>query len=188
MRFLYMLIKNTANLQTGLFAKPSRNGDWIYLQSRYFDEDGQLNTPLHPDLISEGFSEKHLLQTGDVLFTAKGMKNVAIVFKGFNFPTVASTSFFILRSGNDALLPEYLAWFLNHPETQKILKEKAKGTSIPSIRKSDLENIEIIIPDINKQKLIVKINDRAKTENKLRNQISVLKNKLIEQKLFNSIK
>ena len=92
---LKTLIKNITTIQTGLFAKPSGSGDLVYLQSKHFDEFGQLQTVLHPDLKAESISEKHLLKEGDVLFAAKGNKNFATVFENHNEAAVASTSFFV---------------------------------------------------------------------------------------------
>jgi hypothetical protein len=74
---LKTLIKDITNIQTGLFAKPAGIGELVYLQSKHFDEYGQLHSDLHPDLAAEGISEKHLLKDGDVLFAAKGTKNFA---------------------------------------------------------------------------------------------------------------
>ena len=138
-------IKDIAHIQTGLFAKPSGIGELVYLQSRHFDENGQLLSVIHPDLKAEGISEKHMLKDGDVLFAAKGTKNFAAVFENHNEPSVASTSFFVIRPTDKNVLPEYLAWFLNSHPIQNLLKGQATGTSIPSISKHVLENLEITV-------------------------------------------
>ena len=135
------LVKYITNIQTGLFAKPAGIGELVYLQSKHFDEYGQLHSVLHPDLVAEGISEKHLLKNGDVLFAAKGTKNFAAVFENHNEPSVASTSFFVIRPSDKKVLPQYLAWFLNNHTTQTLLKGQAIGTSIPSISKQVLENL-----------------------------------------------
>ena len=132
------LIKDITNIQTGLFAKPSGIGEVVYLQSKHFDEHGQLHSELHPDLMTDGISEKHLLKDGDVLFAAKGTKNFAAVFENHNEPSVASTSFFVIRPTDNKVLPQFLAWFLNNHTTQTLLKGQAIGTSIPSISKQVL--------------------------------------------------
>jgi hypothetical protein len=55
-----------------------------------------------------------MLKDGDVLFAAKGTKNFAAVFENHNEPSVASTSFFVIRPTDKKVLPQYLAWFLNN--------------------------------------------------------------------------
>lgn len=182
------LIKDIANIQTGLFAKPAGIGELVYLQSKHFDEYGQLHSVLHPDLPAEGISEKHLLKDGDVLFAAKGTKNFAAVFENHNEPSVASTSFFVIRPADKKVLPQYLAWFLNNHTTQTLLKGQAIGTSIPSISKQVLENLEMPVPEIKAQKAIVEISKLRNKEKSLKQKIEALREKQIQQQIINAIK
>ena len=181
------LIKHITNIQTGLFAKPSDFGKLVYLQSKHFDENGELLRELHPDLMPEGISEKHLLKDGDVLFAAKGTKNFAAVFENHNEPAVASTSFFVIRLIEKNVLPDYLAWLLNNHSTQTLLKKQAIGSSIPSISKHVLENLEIAIPSIETQKAILQITKLRNKEKSLKQEIEVLRDKKINQQLIQAI-
>jgi restriction endonuclease S subunit len=85
-------------------------------------------------------------------------------------------------------LPEYLAWFLNNPTTQKLLKEQAIGTSIPSISKTVLEELDIPIPSVEKQKAILTIAHLRSTEKNLKHQIEVLREQQIQQTLIDALK
>jgi len=185
---LKALLKHITNIQTGLFAKPSGMGELMYLQSKHFDEYGQLHDVLHPDLVADGISEKHLLKEGDVLFAAKGTKNFAAVFENHNEPSVASTSFFVIRPTDKKLLPQYLAWFLNNHTTQTFLKGQAIGTSIPSISKHVLEHLEITVPDMETQKAILQITKLRNKEKSLKQKIETLREKQIQQQIINAIK
>ena len=182
------LIKDITNIQTGLFAKPAGIGEVVYLQSKYFNESGQLTSVLYPDLKSEGISDKHKLKDGDVLFAAKGTKNFAVVYIKQNTPAVASTSFFIVRLKNEEVLPQFLAWFLNNHTTQTLLKGQAIGTSIPSISKQVLENLEITVPNIEIQKAILQITKLRNKEKSLLQEIETLRDKQIQQQIINAIK
>jgi restriction endonuclease S subunit len=184
---LKTLIKDIAIIQTGLFAKPSGNGELVYLQAKHFDEYGQLHSVLHPDLLAEGISEKHLLKEGDVLFAAKGTKNFAAVFENHNEPSVASTSFFVIRPADKKVLPQYLAWFLNNHTTQTLLKGQAIGTSIPSISKHVLENLEMTVPSIETQKAILQITKLRNNEKLLKQKIEFLKDQFLNQQLLKVI-
>jgi hypothetical protein len=185
---LKTLIKHISHIQTGLFAKPSGKGEVVYLQSKHFDELGQLLSTLHPDLNARGIAEKHVLKDSDVLFAAKGTKNFATVYHHHHQPAVASTSFFVMRLTNKKLLPEYLAWFLNSHPIQTLLKLQAIGTSIPSISKHVLENLEITVPGIEAQKAILQIARLRNMEKKLKRQIESLREKQIQQQIINAIK
>jgi len=184
-------LKHIASIQTGLFAKPIAKGEIVYLQAKHFDENGKLKTSLHPDLKPDNILEKHMLRHGDVLFAAKGTKNFAAWFESKNQPSVASTSFFVIRLQQDfsnKILPAFLVWLINHPTSQKFLKGKAIGSSIVSISKAVLEELEISIPNIETQKVILKITNLRNTEKKLKKEIETLREKQIQQLIINSIK
>jgi restriction endonuclease S subunit len=181
-------LKQIAFIQTGLFAKPIAKGDIVYLQAKHFDENGNLRSSFHPDLKSDHVTTKHLLKAGDVLFAAKGTKNFAAVFENLNEQAVASTSFFVIRLVDNNILPEFIVWYLNHPSAQKILKGQAIGTSIVSISKTVLEELEIPIPDIETQKAILRIAQLHKDEKKLKHKIETLREKQIQQHILNAVK
>jgi len=184
---LKTLVRDITSIQTGLFAKPSVDGDVVYLQSKHFDEYGQLLSTLHPNLMAESVAEKHLLKEGDVLFAAKGTKNFAAVFRNHNQPSVASTSFFVLRPTDKKVLPDYLAWFLNSQSTQTLLKGQAIGTSILSISKQVLENLEMTVPSIETQKAILHITKLRNKEKALMQAIEMLREKQIQQQIMDAI-
>ncbi len=180
-------LKHIATIQTGVFAKPVQKGEIVYLQAKHFDENGGLIETLYPDLNADNRIEKHVLKKGDVLFAAKGTKNFAAWYNNDSISAVASTSFFVIRLKEKNVLPGYLTWFLNHPRTQLLLKAHARGTSIASISKVVLSDLEIPIPDIQKQKLILKIFKLRNKEKKLKQQIGALKEKEIQHILINVI-
>jgi len=184
-------IKNIANIQSGLFTRPNLDGDIVYLQAKHFNENGILSSDLHPDLKASAVTQKHLLKPGDVLFAAKGSKNFATWYESKNPPAVVSTSFFVIRINDNytnIILPEFLAWCLNNPNSQMILKGKAKGTAIASISKTALEDLEIFIPEIQTQKLILEITQLRNREKKLKQQIEDLREKQIQQLILNGIR
>lgn len=175
-----------ATIQTGIFAKPQAKGEVVYLQAKHFDEGGWLKTELYPDLKADNINKKHLLRPGDVLFAAKGANNFAACYESINQPAVASTSFFVLRIENDSIIPEYLAWLINHPVTQKYLKANALVSSIASISKTVLEELEISMPSIKIQRAILNISALRKIELSLKKQIEELQEQNIQHQLIKS--
>jgi restriction endonuclease S subunit len=77
---------------------------------------------------------------------------------------------------------------LNSHTTQTLLKGQAIGTSIPSISKQVLENLEIAVPSIETQKAIVEISKLRKKEKYLKQEIEKLREKQIQQQIINAIK
>jgi len=181
-------LKDITTIQTGVFAKPIQSGEIAYLQAKHFDENGELKGILYPDLNADSRIEKHLLKEGDVLFAAKGTKNFAARYENDAIPAVASTSFFVIRLHDSNVLPGYLTWFLNHPGTQSLLKGYARGTSIASISKAVLSELEIPIPNFQKQELILKIFKLRNREKKLNQKIQDLRERYIQEELINAIK
>lgn len=180
-------IKYIGKVQTGLFARPTGRGELVYLQAKHFDEFGQLQTSLHPDLPAIGISERHILRKGDVLFAAKGGKNFATVFHDDNVPSVASTSFFVIRLTDANVLPQFLVWFLNSEIAQSKLKGQAIGTSIPSISKQVLDNLEISVPSIQSQLIVLQIANLRNIEKRLKEKINCLREKQIQHQITTAI-
>ncbi len=189
LNYLFVILKlgNISTIQTGFFATPDAIGDYVCLQTRDFDENGNLTSLIFPNIRGEKVSDKHRLKSGDILFAAKGVKNFATVI-GENYPPcVASTSFFVLRLKVNNIIPKYLAWYLNLSSTQGFLKSNAIGTSIASISKVVLEDVNIIVPTIETQQNIVQIFDLKFKERLLNKKIETLKEQLIEQIILKKI-
>lgn len=181
-------LKDISSIQTGVFAKPILDGEIVYLQAKHFDENGELAEALYPDLETDEKINKHLLRKGDILFSAKGAKNFAAWYENEEMPAVASTSFFVIRLHDKNILPGYLTWFLNHPSIQTLLKGFAVGTSMASISKSVLSELEIPVPDIKRQELILKLFKLRNKEKTLKKKIEGLREKEIQHLLINAIK
>ena len=184
------LLKHIAYIQTGIFARPMHDGELVYLQARHFNEAGQINAELHPELMADTVSANHILRKNDVLFAAKGIRNFAAVYD-IDIKAVASTSFFVIRLNDEfksIILPEFLAWIINQPLAQACLKGQAMGSSIASIAKGVLEKMEISIPPIEKQQLVLKVSKLRNREIELRQQIEMLRDKQIQQQILNAIK
>jgi restriction endonuclease S subunit len=176
-----------ADIKTGIFAKPESDGEVVYLQAKHFNEFGKLSSIPHADLKTDNLTNKHLLKHDDIVFAAKGSKNFAAVYQS-DFRAVASTTFFVIKIRVSHVLPEYLAWILNNSEMQSILKRHAIGSSMVSISKAVLEELEISVPTIEKQKQIVEISRLSKTEHELRLKIAELRQRQIQQQITHVIK
>jgi restriction endonuclease S subunit len=181
-------LKDIASVQTGVFLKPQNDGEILYMQVKHFDNNFALLPGLHTDLKEQSVNQKHLLNTGDILFAAKGSNNFAVVYQK-NYPkAVASTSFFVIKLTDENILPDYLAWFINYPKTMELLKNFAIGTSITSISKTVLEELEISVPEMQVQQSILKINELRMKQKTLVSKIEDLREQLIQQQIFKALK
>lgn len=181
-------LKNIATIQTGVFLKPQSEGEILYLQVKHFDNDFRLFHSVHADLKEYSVNQRHILTPGDILFAAKGSNNFAAVYQNGYPRAVASTSFFVVKINDVNIIPEYIAWFINVPNTMEWLKSFARGTSIPSISKSVLEDLEISLPELKVQKAILQIDELRLKEKNIINEIGILREQLIQQQIFNALK
>lgn len=131
--------------------------------------------------------QKQLLKNGDLLFVSKGANNFAMVFDK-DYPAIAVSVFFILRLTSKKVDPYYLAWYINQEKAQAYLHTGKEGTMIPNITKATLENLEIEIPSIEKQKSIAEINKLWLREIDITEAILERKKKLMNKHLNDIIK
>jgi restriction endonuclease S subunit len=68
-----------------------------------------------------------------------------------------------------------------------LIKDKARGTAIPSIRKTVLEDLEISIPSLDKQRTVIQLSALVQKENELRTNILKQRKQLIEQQILEAI-
>jgi hypothetical protein len=174
-----------AAIQSGVYGKSAGDADLVYLQARHFDAHGHLAVEeLFAELSSEDVGKQHLLQGGDVLFAAKGAKNFAALYEAHNQAAVASTTFFVIRLRTDLLIPAFLCWYLNHAEVLNKLTAKAKGSNVPAIAKSALEELDVYFPSLEKQHLIVKINQLQLRQQELQSDLLRLKHSTLQHQLL----
>lgn len=180
-------LQQIAEIQFGLYVQPENIGDAAYLQVKHFDDNGAIVTPVDAFTPIGTKAEGHLLQDGDVLLVGKGFRNFAWTYTESIGPAVASSVFFVLRARQSRVLPEFLSIIFNAPQTQAHLQTLGAGSSIPSIRKSELEAFPIPIPAIDVQKKIVEINRLHKQDLELSGRIIIEKKKMFNAVMQNLI-
>lgn len=183
-------ISEFASLRSGHYSKPLESGEILYVQARHFSADGSFDGSVKSFIGHEEAGPARVLIDKDVLFASKGSRNFAAVYDSSNGPAVASTSFIVITVKSqyrDFVIPEYLAWFINHPQTQHRLRSVKGGTFIPSITMKGFSGFEIEIPDSETQKLILKIDQLRKKERRLQGDLDTAREKLLQIQLMSSI-
>lgn len=179
-------LRDIATIQTGVFAKTAPNPNVLYLQQGDFDSNGVLCDTAHPTIVID--SAKHLLFAGDLLLASKGNNNICVVVPKLEQQSVASPSFLVIRlSDKTSVLPEYVAWYINLPATQKVLAAQARGTSIMSISKATLGELEIPIPPLEKQQKYIELSKMQKREHQLYVAIAERRKQLLDYKMIENI-
>ena len=125
-------------------------------------------------------SDRYFVRGGEVVFRSRGEPNVAAAIPDpLPEPVVVIIPLLIVRPDRSRVLPEYVAWAINQPDAQRQLGAKAQGTSLRTIPKTVLENLEIAVPDLPTQKSIVELNALARQEGQLLRHLAVRRENLL---------
>jgi restriction endonuclease S subunit len=180
-------IKDIAAIQTGVYLKAMSGGQVRYLQVKDFDKTGQYNDS-YPSIAMNDKVEKYLLSENDLLFAAKGFFNFCAVYHREWGNAVASSSFLVLKIKDKMeIMPEYFSWTLNRSDIRAMFRNVTPRSVMPSITKTMLEELEIIIPEFAVQQRIVAIAELQRQEQMLSKKMIELEKKLIEKKLIKVI-
>lgn len=133
------------------------NGRFSILQAKNINVDGSPNAEF-PRISVEKIRSQGLVQNGDVILTNRGLFR-ASVYRGDGGSLIAAASVYLLRIKGKNIMPEFLAVFFNSRRGQGLLKQCIRGATIPSLPKSCLSTLQIPIPILEMQKLIVNINN-----------------------------
>ena len=113
---------------------------------------------------------------GDVAIGSRGVFRAAVVHA--DEKVLAASSVYLLRVRNqNTVLPEYLASYLNSATGQKRLYPHLTSGTIRTLPKKSLENIEILLPSLQQQKIIVRLAESVREQGRLLNdKIRIQKN------------
>lgn len=151
--------------------KDTSGGEVAVVQIKNTDPERGVDWEMLVKTTLPGRKQPDWLQAGDVLFIARGNRNVAVYVDEVPGQVVCAPQFYLLRMRNNAVLPEYLAWYINEFPAQCYFAQSAEGTLITSIRRGVLEALPVPIPSLERQQLIVKLAAAASREKLLTEQL-----------------
>lgn len=153
-----------------------------------FSDDGILRTDMEPNVLYKPTVEKNFLKDKEILFNAKGRRFFASLFNKEYEKIIASAAFLVITIKRSQVNPEYLTWFLNHPETLKIFTSKLSTQVMPSISKQELGELEILIPNAETQQTIVKTDQLSKRYKMIEKELINVKENYINALTYSKIK
>ncbi|WP_145997084.1 restriction endonuclease subunit S [Vibrio jasicida] len=201
--FLLVRLKEIAVVRSGHSFRGSieeaLNGNGYVIQTRDQSVDGKIRWSKLVRADVAGRKEPEWLQEGDVIFAARGIRNLASwVSEGdlstLELPVICSPHYFQIRLNSTiTLLPEFLAWQLNQSVAQRHFQQSAEGTMQVSIRRSVLEETPITIPPIKTQRKVVTLYQRAHREEQIyqelielrRMEMQVIANQVLNEQIKN---
>lgn len=130
-------------------------------------------------------AEEYLVVPGDVLFMSRGTRNRAWVVAEVPPRTIAPVSFYRLRPG-PMVDCEFLAWFLNQSPAQAAIGQVRTGAGTPLVQRQGFEQIEVLVPPLDKQRDIAALG-RLLAEDRLLRQRLADATERLHQALGNAI-
>ena len=104
---------------------------------------------------AEKIDAKYLTQEGDVVVRLRAPSSAVYIEKEDEGLLIHSL-LAVIRVDSKLLNAKYLAYYINSNNAQRILKQDVKGTAIPMLKTKDLEELNITLPTLEKQKKLVK--------------------------------
>jgi len=150
-------LSDITQIHFGLYTKPKDEGNATYLLAKNFDDWGNQTEQIDTFIEIDQKNKSHLLEDGDIILAGKGMRNFAWTYDKSLGPAIASSIFFVIKADQSRVAPEFLTTLFNMPQTQEYFQTLGAGSSIPSIRKSELEALTVNLPPMELQQKAVSI-------------------------------
>ena len=123
------------------------------------------------------------LKTGDVIVANRGSRMTA-AYVPSNVDAIAGGQFFIIKTKETSVLPEYLVWYINQRHVQERLKAESYGSYVSTLPIDSIRRLKVPIPNLATQRKIVDLQKLGEEEEKLTDQIRQLRQKYLEAILF----
>ncbi len=183
-------LKEVVTVQTGYSFRSrldtSERGNVAVIQMKDLRDDN--NTVDCKNLVRidmDRVKEHHLTRKGDLVFRSRGLVTTsAVLLEDPGRAVVAAPLLRIRINDYDRVLPEYLNWYIGQREVQLFLDSRAKGTFQKMIGKEAIEDLEVFLPVLEKQKCIVEVAKLSGHEQALLHEIAEKKDQYISTVLM----
>ncbi len=117
------------------------------------------------------------LKNGEVLVLNKGHFAAAVFDMPQGETWVTTASVMVITLTSKEVIPEYIALYLNSTKGQRKLSSLQELSSIPFVKRKNIEKMEIPVPSISKQKKLVEMNNAISNYTELtKRKTQILKN------------
>lgn len=165
---------------------PVANGQYRVLQIKDLTRDDVADLS---DLVKVNLPDvrdEHFIKGDDVLFVSRGVHKQAVAAEEGMEDAIVGSQIFLIRAG-DGVLPEYLAWYMNQPPAQQYIEENSVGSNVRIISREALYKMQVVVPPLETQHRIVKVNRLSRRERQLIDAINEKRRRLVEATLLRSI-
>lgn len=188
-----MRLKDISNLRTGIVTARKKasvvaKGTFLYkaITLKSFNRNGYLSVDSLDNFISkEEVNSNYLTQYDDILVRLRA-PNIAVYIDNKNIDLLIPSLVSIIRVNRDSIDSKFLTYYLNSTTVKKALNSSITGTAINMINTKELEDLQIKLPSLEKQKKIVEFLDLTNKEIDLLEELKNQKEKYYSE-VFNNI-
>ena len=109
----------------------------------------------------------HLVKPGDLIFRSRGLTTNSAILAEDPGVAVLAAPLLLIRVTSGRVIPEYINWYINQLPAQSYLTSCAEGTALKMISKQSLEQLEVQLPPLDKQRFIVELSRLAEDEQRI---------------------
>jgi hypothetical protein len=109
----------------------------------------------------------HLVKPGDLIFRSRGLTANSALLADDPGDAVLAAPLLRIRVTSNRILPEYLNWFISQLPAQSYFASCAEGTALKMISKQSLENLDVFVPSVARQRLIVEMTTLVEEEQRI---------------------
>jgi restriction endonuclease S subunit len=157
-----MKLKDIATVHMGYSFRSrletSEDGRVSVIQMKDLLDDNTVNCTRLVKIDMKAVKEHHIAQKRDLLFRSRGHVSTSAILLDDPCNAVVSAPLLRIRvTKKDEILPEYLNWYISQRHAQYFLASTANGITQRMVGKQAIEDLEIPIPCLEKQKIIVEL-------------------------------
>lgn len=182
-------LKHIASVQMGYSFRArleaDAKGDVAVIQMKDLREDHTVDCGDLVKVDMKGVKQHHLVRKGDLVLRSRGLVTTsAIVLEEPNDAVVGAPLLRIRLDHPGKVLPEYLNWCINQRDAQAFLHSRAIGTAQKMIGKEALDELEVFVPPLDRQKIIVEMASLSAREQTLLHALAAQRDQYISELLM----
>jgi hypothetical protein len=185
---LKVVLKDIASIQMGYSFRTRLqsmdSGAVAVIQMKDLSDDNRVDCSTLTCIEMDNPKEHHLLKPGDLIFRSRGLSSTSAILLDDPGAAVVAAPLLRIRITDQGILPEYLNWFISQAPAQVYLTSHAKGTAQKMISKETLDGLEVDVPNLEQQKVIVALASLGEAEQHIMKKLAERRHQYISTHLI----
>jgi hypothetical protein len=159
----YINNKGSSDIYSGIFVNKN---EFKSIKNEYVN--------IQKNIIVENYKDVKFVRLGEIATSINNLKtidqvkeNILLISRQGSIPEKINSkrfnNYYFIEINEKIVYAKYIEIFLRSSLGKLILQSIQLGATIPYLRKGDLQNIEIPIPELSKQKYVIETNEAFKT-------------------------